>query len=87
MDISRRNLLNASAASAAAGALIGASDPARAATLMSALGRDATQYGVRPNAPEDQTKKASEKVSELLKQYEAKAESSLKDKTDDIMKF
>ena len=56
MDISRRHLLNASAASAAAGALVGASEPANAATLMSALGRDATVYGVRPNASEDQTK-------------------------------
>ncbi len=56
MDISRRNLLNASAASAAAGALVGASEPAHAATLMSALGRDATQYGLRPNAPDDQTR-------------------------------
>ena len=53
MDISRRNLLNASAASAAAGALIGASEPARAASLMSVLGRDATGYGVRPNAPDE----------------------------------
>lgn len=56
MDISRRRLLNASAASAAAGALVGASEPANAATLMSALGRDATGYGVRPNAPDDQTR-------------------------------
>ena len=55
MDISRRHLLNASAASAAAGALVGASENAHAATLISALGRDATGYGVRPNAPDDQT--------------------------------
>ncbi len=56
MDISRRHLLNASAASAVAGALVGASEPANAATLMSVLGRDATGYGVRPNASEDQTR-------------------------------
>jgi ribosome recycling factor len=43
--------------------------------------------GKADNAPEDTTKKASEKVSELLKQYEAKAESALKDKTEDILKF
>ena len=29
---------------------------ARAAPLTSALGRDATQYGVRPGSPDDQTK-------------------------------
>lgn len=56
MDISRRRLLNASAATAAAGALVGAPEPAHAATLMSALGRDATHYGVRPNSPDDQTR-------------------------------
>ncbi len=56
MDISRRHLLNASAVSAAAGAIAGAPEPARAATLMSTLGRDATQYGVRPNSPDDQTR-------------------------------
>ncbi len=56
MDISRRRLLNASAASAAAGAIGASTEPARAATLMSVLGRDVTQYGVRPNSPDDQTK-------------------------------
>lgn len=43
--------------------------------------------GKADKAPEDAIKKASEKVSELLKQSEAKAESSLKDKTDDILKL
>src|ERR1700759_3919268 len=52
MDLNRRHLLGASAA----GALAMAPDAARAAPLTSALGRDATQYGVRPNAPEDQTR-------------------------------
>ncbi|MES2751666.1 MAG: TIGR03808 family TAT-translocated repetitive protein [Pseudomonadota bacterium] len=56
MNISRRNLINATAAGAAAGALAVTPEPARAATLMSMLGRDATQYGVRPNSPDDQTR-------------------------------
>lgn len=56
MQISRRNLINATAAGAAAGALTAAPGRAQAAPLMSALGRDATQYGVRPNSPDDQTR-------------------------------
>lgn len=56
MDISRRNLINATAAGAAAGALTIAPERAHAAPLMSTLGRDATQYGVRPNSPDDQTR-------------------------------
>lgn len=56
MDISRRSLINATAAGAAAGALAATPEPARAAPLTSTLGRDATQYGVRPNSPDDQTK-------------------------------
>ncbi|HEX7789191.1 MAG TPA: TIGR03808 family TAT-translocated repetitive protein [Afipia sp.] len=55
MDISRRHLMNATAAGAAASTLTAASS-AHAAPLMSSLGRDATQYGVRPNSPDDQTK-------------------------------
>ncbi|MFX8406652.1 twin-arginine translocation signal domain-containing protein, partial [Acinetobacter baumannii] len=46
MDISRRSLMNATAAGAAAGALAATPEPARAAPLTSTLGRDATQYGV-----------------------------------------
>jgi len=64
MDISRRNLMNATAAGAAAGALAAAPEPARAAPLTSALGRDATQYGVRPNSPEDQTRALQRAVNE-----------------------
>ena len=55
MDINRRHLIGASAASAA-GALAMSPDGARAAPLTSALGRDATQYGVRPGSPDDQTR-------------------------------
>ncbi len=37
--------------------------------------------------PEDATKKAVEKIGELLKSHEAKAEAVLKEKTDDIMRI
>lgn len=37
--------------------------------------------------PEDATKKAVEKVGELLKQYEGKVDAELKAKTDDIMRI
>ena len=53
MDVNRRHLIGASAV---AGALAMSQDAARAAPPTSALGRDATQYGVRPGSPDDQTK-------------------------------
>lgn len=56
MNISRRHLINASATTVAAGALVMTSDTARATPLMSTLGRDASQYGIRPNSPDDQTR-------------------------------
>jgi uncharacterized secreted repeat protein (TIGR03808 family) len=55
MDVNRRHLIGASAAGAAS-ALVISPDAARAAQLASALGRDVTQYGVRPGSPDDQTK-------------------------------
>jgi uncharacterized secreted repeat protein (TIGR03808 family) len=54
MEFNRRRFFNASATGLAAGAL--ASSAALAAPLPSALGRDASQYGVRPNGADDQTK-------------------------------
>jgi ribosome recycling factor len=51
--------------------------------------RDAIKHvetkGKETKQPEDQIKKATEKISEMLKQSEAKADSELKSKTDDIM--
>ena len=64
MNISRRHLINASATTAAVGALAVAAEPARAAPLMSTLGRDATQYGVRPNSPDDQTRSLQRAIDE-----------------------
>ena len=52
MNLNRRHLIGATAA----GALAMPVDAARAAPLTSVLGRDATQYGVRPGSPEDQTR-------------------------------
>ena len=55
MNVSRRYFLGASAAGTA-GALAMPSASVSAAPFASALGRDATQYGVRPGSPDDQTK-------------------------------
>src|SRR3977135_707009 len=63
MDVNRRHLIGASAAGFA-GALAMSPDAARAAPLTSALGRDATQYGVRPGSPDDQTKTLQRAIDE-----------------------
>ncbi|MGX0960751.1 putative secreted repeat protein (TIGR03808 family) [Bradyrhizobium japonicum] len=55
MDLNRRHLIGASTAGIA-GALAMPADAARAAPLTSLLGRDATQFGVRPGSSEDQTR-------------------------------
>src|SRR5580658_11333457 len=55
MDVNRRHLIGASAAGIA-DALAVSPDAARAAPLTSLLGRDITQYGVRPGGPDDQTR-------------------------------
>jgi uncharacterized secreted repeat protein (TIGR03808 family) len=66
MDLNRRHLLGASAAGAA-GVLAMTPDPVRAAPLTSTLGRDATQYGVRPNASEDQTRLLQRAIDEATR--------------------
>ncbi len=66
MTIKRRDFLNASAAGIAAGAMV-APASANAAPLPSALGRDATQYGVRPNSPDDQTRVLQRAIDEAAK--------------------
>jgi uncharacterized secreted repeat protein (TIGR03808 family) len=63
MDVNRRHLIGATV-SGAAGALAMSPDAARAAPLISALGRDATQYGVRPGSPDDQTRALQRAIDE-----------------------
>ena len=66
MDVNRRRLLGASAAGAA-GALALPAEPARAAPLIATLGRDATQYGVRPGSPDDQTRALQRAIDEAAR--------------------
>ena len=66
MDVNRRHLLGVSAAGAA-GALAMSTGTARAAQLMSSLGRDATQYGVHPGSPDDQTKLLQRAIDEAAR--------------------
>ena len=66
MDVSRRHLIGASAAGAA-GALAMSPDIARAAPLISTLGRDATHYGVRPGSPDDQTRVLQRAIDEAAR--------------------
>ena len=66
MDINRRHLIGASAAGVA-GALAMSTDDARAAPLTSALGRDATHYGVRPGSPDDQTQILQRAIDEAAR--------------------
>ena len=72
MDFNRRYVLKASAAGfasagLAAGATAATADVARPTILTSALGRDATQYGVRPNSPDDQTKTLQRAIDEAAR--------------------
>jgi uncharacterized secreted repeat protein (TIGR03808 family) len=66
MDVNRRHLISASAAGLT-GALAMAPEPARAAPLTSALGRDATQYGVKPGSPDDQTRALQRAIDEAAR--------------------
>jgi uncharacterized secreted repeat protein (TIGR03808 family) len=66
MDVNRRHLIGASAAGAAS-ALAMSPQAARAAPLTSALGRDATQYGVRPGSPDDQTRALQRAIDEAAR--------------------
>src|SRR6195256_1853556 len=66
MDVNRRHLIGASAAGVA-GALAVSTDAARAAPLTSVLGRDVTQYGVRPGSPDDQTRILQRAIDEAAR--------------------
>ncbi|MBR0754446.1 TIGR03808 family TAT-translocated repetitive protein [Bradyrhizobium jicamae] len=62
MDVNRRRLIGASAAGVA-GALALAPDAALAGTL----GRDVTQYGIRPGSSDDQTKNLQRAIDEAAR--------------------
>ncbi|MBR0824176.1 TIGR03808 family TAT-translocated repetitive protein [Bradyrhizobium manausense] len=66
MDVNRRHLIGATAAGVA-GAVAMPTDAARAAPLTSLLGRDATQYGVRPGSNEDQTRVLQRAIDEAAR--------------------
>src|ERR1700712_4646736 len=66
MDVNRRHLMGVSAAGVA-GALAMSTDAAKAAPLTSTLGRDVTQYGVRPGSPDDQTKALQRAIDEAAR--------------------
>jgi uncharacterized secreted repeat protein (TIGR03808 family) len=66
MDFTRRHFLGVSAAGAA-GALTMSTGAACAAQSISLLGRDATQYGVRPGSPDDQTKMLQRAIDEAAR--------------------
>lgn len=66
MDLNRRLLLGASAAGMA-GALATSPEAAHAAPLVGTIGRDATQYGVRPGSPDDQTKSLQRAIDEAAR--------------------
>ena len=66
MDVNRRHLIGASTAGIA-GALAMSPDAARAAPLTSALGRDITQYGVRPGSPDDQTRNLQRAIDDAAR--------------------
>jgi uncharacterized secreted repeat protein (TIGR03808 family) len=65
MDINRRHLMGIAAAGAGAYAI--SMQPSHAAQPVSAFGRDATQYGVRPGSPDDQTKLLQRAIDEAAR--------------------
>src|SRR5450631_4207258 len=66
MDFDRRYFIGASAAGIA-GAVIMSPGVVRAAALTSVLGRDATQYGVRPGSPDDQARVLQRAIDEAAR--------------------
>jgi uncharacterized secreted repeat protein (TIGR03808 family) len=66
MDVNRRHLMGASAAGFAS-ALAMSPEPLHAAPLTSTLGRDATQYGVKPGSPDDQSRALQRAIDEAAR--------------------
>ena len=65
MDFNRRHLIRTTAGAAAM--LATSSQVVRAAQVVSAFGRDATQYGVRPNSSDDQTRALQRAIDETAR--------------------
>ena len=66
MDVDRRQIIGGAAAGVA-GAFVMSPGAAKAAPLTSVLGRDATQYGVRPGSTDDQTKVLQRAIDEAAR--------------------
>ncbi len=66
MNLDRRHVIGATV-TGVAGALAMPPDVARAAPLTSLAGRDATQYGVRPGSPDDQTRVLQRAIDEAAR--------------------
>jgi uncharacterized secreted repeat protein (TIGR03808 family) len=66
MDVNRRHLIGVSTVGAA-GALAMSPNAARAAPPLGSLGRDVTQYGVRPGSPDDQTRNLQRAIDEAAR--------------------
>ena len=66
MDLNRRHFIGISA-TGLAGALAMPTRAMHAAPLTSALGRDATQYGVHPGSPDDQTRALQRAIDEVAR--------------------
>ncbi|WP_461357416.1 TIGR03808 family TAT-translocated repetitive protein [Bradyrhizobium sp. USDA 4454] len=66
MDVNRRHLIGATAAGAT-GVLAMSPDAARAAQSAGSLGRDVTQYGVRPGSPDDQTRNLQRAIDDAAR--------------------
>jgi uncharacterized secreted repeat protein (TIGR03808 family) len=66
MDLNRRHIIGATAAGVA-GAMAVSPEAARATQLASTLGRDVTQYGVRPGSPDDQTRALQRAIDEAAR--------------------
>lgn len=65
MNIDRRRMIGA--ASVAVGTIAVARESAHAAPLTSTLGRDATQYGVRPGSSDDQTRPLQKAIDDAAR--------------------
>ena len=67
MELDRRRLLALTAAAATAGAAVSPAQAAPAASIISALGVDAAQFGLRPGSPDDQSRALQRAIDETAR--------------------